>query len=304
MWPSSAPSKTAPPTSPAAAREMPTSPEAGEAFSSFRSRRRTNCRTADNNGTTWRSPSSTQTEARKYPMTPRQRVEAVLRGEAADKIPFTIYPNHLPPSADARKQLRKHGLGIVKGTRVFRTYSPNVRTRSKSSTENGVEYVKRTIHTPVGDLFTIDRPAGFTAWHVSKLFKKPEDYKTLLFMVNDQHFEPDYEPFAKEQREAGEDMILRAFIGANPLHQVMILWMGVETFSVEWAERRDEIEKLYDAIVENHREIYPIVAQSPALLTNFGGNETADLWDANASPSMLFRCTTRRRRYSTNTASS
>ncbi len=210
------------------------------------------------------------------PMTPRQRVEAVLRGEVPDKIPFTIYESKLP-QCEVERQLRNEGLCIVdRRVPVFRVHSPNVSSESHSYTENGVGYVRRTIHTPVGDLFTIDRPAGFTSWHVVKLFKTPDDYKALLFMVKDRQFEPDYEPFLKAHERAGGDVIFRAAIGLTPLHEIMIHWMGLETFAVEWAERRDEIEKLYSAMVENHRKIYPIVAQSPALHANYGGNETGD----------------------------
>ncbi len=96
-------------------------------------------------------------------------------------------------------------------------------------------------------------------------------------MVKDQVFEPSYEDFLAAEKMMGEDVILRAGIGGTPLHSVMIGWMGVETFAVEWAERRDEIEKLCEALTENLRKIFPIVAKSPALHANFGGNETGNV---------------------------
>lgn len=48
-------------------------------------------------------------------------------------------------------------------------------------------------------------------------------------------------------------------------------------FCMEWMDRRDEILRLYDAIVENRRKIYPLVAQSPALHANYGGNVVAEV---------------------------
>lgn len=210
-------------------------------------------------------------------MTPRKRVEAVLHGETPDKVPFTIYEYKLP-QCSVERQLRNEGLCIVdRRVSVVRTHSPNVRSESHPYVENGVQYTKTITHTPAGDLYTITRPAGFTTWHISKLFKGPDDYKKLMAMVTDQSFEPNYEPFLKAEREFGEDAIFRAAIGSTPLHQIMITWMGVETFAVEWAERQDEIEKLYHAMRENLRKIYPIVAQSPALHANYGGNETGDV---------------------------
>ena len=210
-------------------------------------------------------------------MTPRERVEAVLRGEAPDKIPFTIYESKIPQCAIER-QLRNEGLCIVnRHFSVVRQHQPDVHSESHTYTEDGVNYVRHTTHTPVGDLFTISRPAGFTSWHVSRLFKSPDDYRALMCTVKGKQFEPNYEPFVRAQKWLGDDMILRGGIGATPLHGIMISWMGVETFAIEWSERRDEIDKLYHAMMENRRKVYPILAESPCLHFNYGGNETGDV---------------------------
>jgi len=210
-------------------------------------------------------------------MTPKERVETVLRRETPDKVPFTVYESKLPQCA-VERQLRNEGLCIVnRRVPAVRTCMPNVKSESHPFVENGVRYVRTVIHTPVGELSSVDRPAGFTSWHIERLFKGPEDYKPLLFMVEDERYEPNYDAVLKAEREFGGDIILRAAIGATPLHQIMITWMGVETFAVEWAERRDEILKLYDAMVEQRRKVYPLVAQSPVLHANYGGNETGDV---------------------------
>ncbi|MCX7706289.1 MAG: uroporphyrinogen decarboxylase family protein [bacterium] len=210
-------------------------------------------------------------------MTPRKRVEAVLKGEKIDKIPFTIYESKIP-QCSVERQLRNEGLCIVnRNYPVFRTVSPNVSYESYSYTENGVNFVRHVIKTKYGDLTTLTKPAGFTSWTVEKIFKGPDDYKKLYAMIEDQQYQPDYEGFLKAQKDLGEDIILRAGIGASPLHQIMIGWMGVETFAIEWAERRDEIEKLVDIQAKKLRQVYEIVAKSPALTANFGGNETGNV---------------------------
>jgi hypothetical protein len=210
-------------------------------------------------------------------MTPRKRVEAVLRGEKIDKIPFTIYESKLP-QCSVERQLRNEGLCIVnRRYPVFKVISPNVSYESHSYTENGVHYIRHFIKTPYGDLTYLEKPAGFTSWTVEKIFKGPDDYKKLYAMIDDQICEPYYDDFLKAQEELGEDVILRAGIGSSPLHQIMIGWMGVETFAIEWAERRDEIEKLVEVQVKKLRQIYEIVAKSPALIANFGGNETGNV---------------------------
>lgn len=59
-------------------------------------------------------------------MTPKRRVEAVLRGEKVDRVPFTIYENKLPQSS-VERYLRNEGLCIVnRRYPVFKVFSPNV----------------------------------------------------------------------------------------------------------------------------------------------------------------------------------
>jgi len=209
-------------------------------------------------------------------MTPKQRVESILRGEKPDKIPFTIYEKKLP-QCTIERELRNSGICIVRKRSVVKTHALNVSSESRTYWEKGIQYTRHTTKTPMGELFTISRPAGFTTWRISRIFKGPEDYKKLMFLVKNQIFEPDYESFLKDEKMLGEDFIQRAVVGANPLHEIMVSWMGIETFAVEWAERRDEIEKLYYAMAENLRKIFPIAARSPALHANFGGNETGNV---------------------------
>jgi len=210
-------------------------------------------------------------------MTPKKRVEAVLLHDVPDKVPFTIYECMVPQGA-LGQQLRDEGMCVVeRGHPVVHTRTPNVTSRSQTYAVDGITYSRTDTHTPKGDLYTISRPAGFTSWEIEKIFKTPEDYKPLLFMIEDEEYEPCYESFSKAEAELGEGAILRSSVGLTPLHQIMISWMGVETFSIEWAERRDEILKLYDALVEQRRRLYPLVAKSPVLHLNYGGNETGDV---------------------------
>ena len=146
-------------------------------------------------------------------MTPRKRVEAILRGDVPDKVPLTMYESKIP-QCTAERQLRNEGCCIVyRRVSAYKTHRPNVRQDSHPFVEDGVSYVKNVTHTPVGDLEEVSRPAGFTSWRVSKLFKKPEDYKALMFMVEDERYEENYAAYAKAEETFGEDFILRASVG-------------------------------------------------------------------------------------------
>lgn len=213
-------------------------------------------------------------------MTPRQRVLAVLGGKPVDKVPFTIYENKIPQCAIERK-LRNAGLCIVhRRVPVCLTERPNCVTETHSYSENGRPRVRTVIRTPVGKVDAVQEPAGFTSWTLEHLFKRAEDYKVLRHMVEDQVFRPNYEAYAEAERWMGQDVILRGAVGGTPLHQIMIHWMGVEVFAVEWAERRDEILELEKLMRDRQREVYPIVADSPITHANYGGNEVPEVMGA------------------------
>jgi len=210
-------------------------------------------------------------------VTPRERVLAVLRGEAVDKVPFTIYEYKIPQCAVERR-LREEGMCIVnRKIPAVLTETPNCTIEAHHYTEKGRPRVRTVIRTSVGEVWALSEPAEFTSWTLEHLFKRPEDYKVLRFMIEDERYEPNYEAYVEAERWMGDDVILRGGVGSAPLHEIMIHWMGVETFAVEWAERRDEILALEQVMRNKRRERYPLLADSPITHANYGGNEVPEV---------------------------
>ncbi|MHB8277340.1 MAG: hypothetical protein ACYDIA_06780 [Candidatus Humimicrobiaceae bacterium] len=224
-------------------------------------------------------------------ISPKKRVELALQRKFADKVPFTVYESLIPRSATERL-LRNRGMCVVSfGNLAFsalnisgdylgyKTYMPNVKTTLKYYKENGKILVRTDYRTPLGDLYMIHEPTQFNAWCHKRLFKSKEDYKALLFMIKDEQILPDYENVVKMEGLLGEDFILRGNIGYEPF-QFLIgdwLYMNTEDFCYEWEDNRDEILKLYDALVENRRKRYEILADSPLTVINYGGNVTPEI---------------------------
>jgi len=211
-------------------------------------------------------------------MTPKQRVENALRGGHADRVPFTIYECMIP-QCSAERRMRNRGLCIVKrDAPVVKTHRPNVRTWQRIDWDGEKQLIRTYHETPAGTVTTLAQPAGFTSWQHEKLFKGPDDYKPILFLIRDEQYEPNYAAFSAAEKAFGEDGIFRAGLGLEPL-QALISGqiMGMQEFCIEWMERRDEILKLYHAIVENRRKVYPLVAASPASHANYGGNVVGEI---------------------------
>ncbi len=214
-------------------------------------------------------------------MTPRERVLRVLHGRRVDRVPFTVYECMIPQCATER-EMRNRGLCIVNRSGVVVAHQPNVKVTTMTYNEGGVRLERTTYETPVGALSRVMQPAGYTSWCKEYPFKSPDDYRALLFLFQDERYEASYAPFAAAQEAIGEDAILRAGISLEPL-QTLISggWLSPEDFCIEWMDRRDEILKLYDVLAAKHREIYPIVAASPASHANYGGNVVPEIIGAD-----------------------
>lgn len=211
-------------------------------------------------------------------LTPRQRVERALRGGHSDRVPFTVYETMIPQCA-AERALRNRGLCIVKrDVPVFKTHRPNVKETQHTYWEGQRQMTRTVYETPKGTLSTLGEEAGFTTWYHERVFKTPDDYAAILFFIQDEVYEPNYAGFARAQEAFGEDGIFRAQIGLEPLQALISgTFMDAPTFCYEWMDRRDEVLKLYEALVEKRREVYPIVAQSPAGHANYGGNVVPEI---------------------------
>jgi hypothetical protein len=176
------------------------------------------------------------------------------------------------------RRLRNEGLCIV--NRRFSPYStswPGCSVESHTYSEGGRPRVRTVYRTPVGEVDEVSEPAAFTSWTLRKLFRRPEDYAVLHWLETHAVFTACPEAYAGAEAWMGEDVILRGAVGLTPLHQIMIMWMGVETFAVEWAERRDEILRLEAAMRENRRQVYGLLADSPITHANYGGNEVPEV---------------------------
>jgi len=193
-----------------------------------------------------------------------------------DKTPFTVYET-LIPWCTAERELRRKGLCVVwRKTSLFKIHTPEVRRKEIRYEEKGKSYVREEYETPVGNFYTLREDRGYTFWTVHYAFSSPEDYRKLIFFYKNHRYEPNFEEFIRKEKSLGEDFILRGRIGLEPFQQIIRL-MGTERFCIEWMERRDEVLRLYQAIVEAKRKLYPILAESPCFHFNYGGNFTVEV---------------------------
>ena len=209
-------------------------------------------------------------------MTVRERMERIFAGERVDRVPFALKGWRIGPSATERR-LRNEGLHILDARPVYSVASPNVSTQTHGYAQEGVWHQRTTLRTPRGELSQVTRQSGGTTWRVERLFKGPQDYAALRSMVADRRYAPAYEGYLQAEADMGEDAYFKTNAPGCPLHEVMYEMMGLEAFAVEWAERRDEVLALTEAIAANDRDALAITARSPARLVQCGGNYSPEV---------------------------
>ncbi len=223
-------------------------------------------------------------------MTPRERVVNALRGQEVDQIPMTIYGDMLPRGWRER-ELRNAGWAISQRVPVVQVSMPHVEVVESWYSEGDVPHVRVTLRTPVGEVYSTQRQEnayGTSYWTVDYFIKSPEDYRVIEFVYRDMMFKPSPATFLRAADRLGEDgyvigQILLAFgttisrSFSPPMHHLMHHLMGIERFSIDFAERRDDLLALQDVMCRKHQEVFPIAVDSPADALLYGSNIHADL---------------------------
>ena len=219
-------------------------------------------------------------------ITPRERVEAAILGRMADHIPFTAYYNKFFMSR-VERELRNVGMCIVEHrVSVFDIEAPDVKEEIfLTRDESQITLKKRVLHTPAGMLTETYKllpehpciPGHLWPWHSEYLFKGPEDYAAIKFMIRNRRYKQKYDSFKRIQEDAGGDIIFMPDLGFTPLQEIIVNIMGIEQFSIEWHVRRDEVLKLYNTLAEDRRKFYPLVAKSPVLAVYGDSNITPEV---------------------------
>jgi len=228
-------------------------------------------------------------------MTPRQRVEAVVRGQAPDRVPFIIWNNKLPGGAFDRALLAAGTCVIVK-SQVMRRTLATIRTEQRDAVGPDGRPRRRTVyHTPAGDLDTTIVPLPYTTWVEAPLFKGPDDYGALLAVIRDERYAPDPGRFAADDRRYGPCGLARPATEKSPLFEIIYELMGLANFAIEWHERRSRVLEVFDALAARQQDRLAIVAGSAAQYVIVEGNMEISVvgterFDAYYAPSMRSAC--------------
>lgn len=208
----------------------------------------------------------------------RERLLTALTWGEPDRVPLTVYDWILPRGV-AERLLRDSGVGLIMRLPAHRVEHRQVQFSTREYWDGGRRLLRKTIHTPVGDVWQIVDPeaAYDSTWILEHFIKGPEDYRVMEFMVRDAVYHDNYDRIREAQRRLGGDGLVYVRLAKSPIQEMLYQMLGMEQFAVDYKFRRDLFDSLHSAMLERYEELYALAAESPVEVVMLADNITSDV---------------------------
>jgi hypothetical protein len=201
----------------------------------------------------------------------RERLTAAFGSGKPDRMPWaplifadtlSLYP------AEIRKAGPIEFTKMIGGDILWRTNACKVRNDDlKVTHQEDADRVHVKYGTRIGSLSEIRRRTGSGAQRIQKYpVETPSDVKVLEYILNHQVAEPDYERIVRADEEVGDSGLVMVFQTASPVQSLVHVWMGLARFCSELLRHRSDLENLMALMHEKNKEIYEVMARSPARI--------------------------------------
>ncbi|MCB8943966.1 MAG: hypothetical protein H6658_09445 [Ardenticatenaceae bacterium] len=204
----------------------------------------------------------------------RERMEAFWSGERPDQIPYTIYQNEWRHTAHdpAWQGLYDKGLGVTWNRATFKETWPHVEVDEKQYRENGRLILRRTLRTPIGDIYE----TYIDGWHDKYYLETATDYAVMTYIVKNAELEPAYDQFLALDKEIAPHGIPLVALGRTPFQVIQVDYAGLQNFAYHLFDYQSELQELYEARLVNYRRAAEIVAAGPGRFVSVLENFTAE----------------------------
>ena len=220
-------------------------------------------------------------------MTNRERLLAVLEGKHPDRIPWIPRMDIWYRAQKIRGTLpaRFDGMSLREMEQALRLGTPARQGQVHRVEYKNMEVVVRedgldTITEYVTSRGTLRAKKSQSQYEVDsgiveKLpvespLKKAEDYDLWMHVVENTTFIPTYEEYEAYDQEIGEDGLPMVAAGDCPFHHWLKDLAGYQQGFLHLADFPDRVERLLDLLAEKDRELWDVVANSPARLILHG----------------------------------
>lgn len=209
-------------------------------------------------------------------MTMRERILAVIHGRELDEVPFVMY-DALLPTDEVQQELGRERIGLMRWSNIHREVNPHSRFDIEEYDISGTKWQRKTLTAPAG---VITEERAFEPVYDSSSVRKhfletPNDYEVFWSYLADSQVLPDYERYAREQHELGDDGIPLIAIERTPYQQLWVEWVGLDALSYHFSDYGEHVQHTIELLRQRARKIFDIVIDSPIIFIDFPDNITA-----------------------------
>jgi hypothetical protein len=232
------------------------------------------------------------------PMTLRQRILAVYRGETPDVVPYMLdlshwfyHKNRMPwdlsvayeePERELIAYHKQVGAGFYLpnlGAFYRVTYGPDVQAEVTKVYHDGVPEIIWRFHTPLG---SIERRRiweetsyswAITRWGV----QSEQDLRVLGYALASRAYAPRWDRYQAWMDEVGDTGVVYLSAGYSALGHLLHYWMGVTGVAYAAADWPATLRQVVDQINDNNLKLIDLLAASPAEIIIMGDNFSGDI---------------------------
>ena len=211
-------------------------------------------------------------------MTTKERIYTALMGQMPDRVPFTTYTGVIT-AEEGFDHLIAQGLGFLASCHVYSEQSPNVEIIQKDEILNGIPTRIVRYKTPVGEIWRRSQtePGYGSSWNIEHFIKDAKDYEVLEFIIRDTEYSPNYDAYRKAEEAMGDNGIITVWTERVPIQRLWIQYTGIERLSIDLNENLSAVERAMEAMTDKNREVWDIVADSPAQFVWCPDNITGEM---------------------------
>jgi hypothetical protein len=196
-----------------------------------------------------------------------------------DRVPLTVYEWMLPRGTTERL-LREHGVGLIVRLPPHQVEYRDVEILTREYQEQGKKLIRRTIRTPVGEVWQTLEPDpayGTSNWIREHFIKTPDDYRVIESYYRDAIYHDNFATIREAQRRVGEDGIVLVRVAKSPIQEMLYQLMGYEQFAIDYHEQRAAFDSLHAVMAKRYEELYDLAARSPVEILQLGDNISSDV---------------------------
>ena len=185
------------------------------------------------------------------PMTHRERMIGLIRGEEIDRVPFAQYHNIAGKDEDIWAHLGQDSMGVLEWMPAYRIETPNCRIEQEPIRERGLNGWRDTLHTPVGTLTQrrllipqLDGPMGYAEHYVKTL----DDYPVLLAYLKDYRVVEDISAIEAFHHRMGAQGLPHVSIPRTPYQALWIEWVKLDDLILHMQDNPDMLMEVMNQL--------------------------------------------------------